>query len=644
MYRIFKINSSPVVDFAAEELKKYLRMMMPRCGEIPIKRDSSAKEGFLLGLMSDLSLDTSDAEDLTLDDIVYIDTTKEGGIIAGSNPRSVLLAVYKYLTLMGCRWLFPGIDGEQIPIKDLEPVKYRKLADCRYRGQCNEGAEFQPNMMEVIDFTPKLGMNVFMMEFDNPRAYYKHYYAHLGNEAREPEPVTDETVLQWKRQCEAEIARRGLQFHDVGHGWCCESFGIGIWEKGDDIPEESRQYLAEIKGKRGLFGGRAINTNFCMSNPEARRKVVDHIAAYADTERNVDYLHVWLADSCNNHCECERCAEKSPSDWYVVLLNELDAELTSRKLDTRIVFCCYVDTTWPPVAERINNPERFLILLGAISRKYTESVKADIGTPTLKDYERNNITLPETVEEYIAYDGLWKKTCHVGSFVYEYHFWINQFYALGGISYARIIHEDVKGYAANKLRGIIQDGSQRSFFPNGLAFYAYAQTLFDTSVGFEELKEDYLSHAYGEDWKEVENLLLRIEDAFDHKYLAGERSADQRIGKYYNPAMAEKLRKIYGIAEDFAPFYESHKNMPQRSQTVAMRLLRRYIEFCRGIAYPLTLKCFGAGKEAREVYLKFLREFGENEREIETCYDQHMFAAAYNLRIFNIGEAEFFGV
>ena len=37
MYKIFKITSSPVVDFAAEELKKYLRMMMPRAGEIVIE-------------------------------------------------------------------------------------------------------------------------------------------------------------------------------------------------------------------------------------------------------------------------------------------------------------------------------------------------------------------------------------------------------------------------------------------------------------------------------------------------------------------------------------------------------------------------------------------------------------------------------
>ena len=59
MYQIHKITSHPVVDFAAEELKKYLRMMMPRCGEITISYTPNAKDGFRLGLMEDFCLDVS---------------------------------------------------------------------------------------------------------------------------------------------------------------------------------------------------------------------------------------------------------------------------------------------------------------------------------------------------------------------------------------------------------------------------------------------------------------------------------------------------------------------------------------------------------------------------------------------------------
>ena len=101
---INKLTSNSVIDFAAEELKKYLRMMMPDGGDVRIAYASEATDGFRLGLMQELGLDVSDAEDTELDDIVYIDCNGEGGIIAGDNPRSVLLAVYEYLRQNGCRY------------------------------------------------------------------------------------------------------------------------------------------------------------------------------------------------------------------------------------------------------------------------------------------------------------------------------------------------------------------------------------------------------------------------------------------------------------------------------------------------------------------------------------------------------------
>ena len=116
MYEIFKTDLHSAIDYAAEELKKYLRMMMPDCGNIEIKYDPDAKAGFRLGLMQSFGLDVSDADDVGLDDILYISTDKNGGIIAGDNPRSVLLSVYEYLRQNGCRWLFPGVDGEFIPM------------------------------------------------------------------------------------------------------------------------------------------------------------------------------------------------------------------------------------------------------------------------------------------------------------------------------------------------------------------------------------------------------------------------------------------------------------------------------------------------------------------------------------------------
>ena len=636
MYSINKITSNTVVDFAAEELKKYLRMMMPECGEIFIKYAPDAKDGFRLGLMSDFGLDTSEAGDLELDDILHIDTDAEGGVIAGSNPRSVLLAVYRYLRENGCRWLFPGVDGELIPVRNVKPTKFHKMADNRYRGQCNEGAEYQIDMMAAIDFTPKIGMNVFMIEFDNPKAYYDFYFDSHHNEAnRRPEPVTAEQTKQWKRQCEVELSKRGLQFHDMGHGWTAEPFGISsangwVSDYDNPVPPEAREMLALVDGKRELWKGMAIDTEICFSNPKARTIMAKYIANYALMHQNVDYLHVWLADGTHNHCECENCRKKTPSDWYVMLLNEIDERLTALGLNTRIVFICYTDTTWAPTVEKLVNTKRFSFMLAAITRTYATPVPTVLPKIKLTPFVLNlKDGYPKTVEEYILHAKEWKKAGDCPSLVYEYHFWIHQYRDPGMMDFAKIIRDDVRGYHTHGFNGLIEDGSQRSYFPNGFNFFVYAETLFDTNADMEEMKKDYFSHAYGEIWQDVVAYMTEITEAFDMAYLMGKKSALDdgtyiRAGRYYNPKHAKDLRRVPEIVDKYAPIFEEHRVMPTRAQTVAMRLLEIHMEYCKGLAGVLTLKALGADEEAVAAYKKLENAMGRYEFEIGIYYDQRM--------------------
>ena len=117
MLTVYTVTQNGTVAYAAEEFKKYLRMMMPDLTDVRIVHDPFAKNGVRLGLMQDFGLDVSDAEDVDLDDILYVNTDKFDGVIAGDNPRSVLLAVYEFFRQNGCRWLFPGHHGESIPQK-----------------------------------------------------------------------------------------------------------------------------------------------------------------------------------------------------------------------------------------------------------------------------------------------------------------------------------------------------------------------------------------------------------------------------------------------------------------------------------------------------------------------------------------------
>ena len=629
MYQIYKITSNPVVDFAAEELKRYLRMMMPRCGEITIEYNPNATEGFRLGLMQEFGLDVSEVKNVELDDIVHIDTDEQGGIIAGDNPRSILLAVYKYLTINGCRWLYPGVDGEFIPIKKVEAVKYHKAADCRYRGQCNEGAESQQAMLETIDWAPKVGMNVYMLEFDIPTVYYDWYYQHRHNTAnREPEPVNADTVLQWKRACEAEIAKRGLQFHDIGHGWTVEAFGIdskGAWSvKGEHpVPEEAKQYLAEIDGERKIFMNIPVNTNFCMSNPKARKIVANYVADYAQENSHVNYIHVWLADNQKNHCECEVCRTKTPSDWYVMLLNDIDEELTNRSLTNRIGIAVYSDTAYEPTCEYIKNPDRFFMILGAITRSYTYSIPKNPQVP-LTPFVLNKSGRLETMEEHMMRLKLWQKFVPSPAISYEYHFWRHQFYAPGVLSFAKRLYEDVQSYKDNELDGMIEDGSQRAFFPNGISYYTYANTLFDTSLNFEELVKDYFDHAYGEVGDQVIEFLQKIDELMPHTYMEARHSKKRDNRQHFCPEMEEKLLAVEPLTREFEQVLSQYKNMPHRVQTVSVRMMILYMEYLRGYANAMALKAVGKDEEAQAAAKAFWNEFGKNEIAWERYYDHAM--------------------
>lgn len=632
---IIKKSDLSAVSFACEELKKYLRMLMPRCGEFKIFEKAPENENvdllFNIGLMSDMSLDLRDVENPELDDVVYVKCDEKGGVIAGSNGVSVLTAVYRYLKELGCFWLFPGIDGEYVPIIDkLKEVNMRKLASCRYRGQCNEGAESQRCMMETIDYNAKVGLNTYMLEFDIPTAYYDWYYKHLGNVVREPEPISIETILQYKRMCEAEISKRGLKFHDMGHGWTAEPFGLSstaIWEKAEqEISDNVRKYLAELNGVRDLYKGVALNTNICMSNPEARSIMAKYIADYAEKQNNVDFLHIWLADSSNTHCECEVCRTKTPTDWYYMLLNDIDAEFTKRNLKSHLVFIAYYDTLWAPVSEKIINQDRFSMLFAPITRTYSETYGEDADITKVKPFKLNENELPEGMSENLGYLKKLQEVWHGDSFVYEYHFWQQQFLDLSGLYHAKLLYDDVRALKKHNLRGIVEDGSQRSFFPTGFSYYVYGETLFDNEVSFEKLKEDYFSHAFGENYEDVLNYLESVNSLVDFEYLSGNRGTLNEKGeylKYVNPEYIKKAEELKKIAAEFRNVAKSRRCGRHRAQNVSYNIIAEYTVFVE-LVCDIVIEAAKENTEgAKEKFDIWNRAFSEKEVYIEANYDHY---------------------
>ena len=656
MFQINKLRDDHVLDFAAEELKKYLWMMMPECGNTPITLNHEAKDSFRLGLLEDFGLE-NEAPDPVRDDVVHIDTDEKGGILAGSNPRSVLFAVYRFLRLNGCRWLFPGIDGEYIPRKAIEPQKYHKLADHWYRGHTTEGNPSIEQVLDYIDFHAKQEENFYAPM--GIQTYHHRYYMHEYNEKnRDPEPVSQSQYEQWKSLCLAELFKRGMLITDGEHGQVPSSIGLKIEDKeayirGEKFPtEEQISKMAMLNGKRGLrkdrfnIGkynfGNPDNTQLCYSQPEVRKALVKAFADYAEANPHADNLSLYFADANHNHCECPDCYNSRPSEYLVMIANELDEELTRRGIKTRFCFSTYVDMMFAPLKERFKNPDRFYIKFTPITRSYTASIQEDTVIPESKPYLKKNVwDAPKTIEDCASYLMDWKKLFKGECFTYEYHFWRAQYRDPGLSDISRRMYEDVRSQKYIGSRGILQDGSNKSYFPHGFHDHIYAETLVNRDLNYEEEHADYLQHMYGEDWKQVNAYLKGISEAFGEKYMAGEDSADIKQGMHYNPARVPYLSKVKELAAIARDLAAKHKVMPTRPQTVAYRLLNRHAEYCERLAEVFIEKCQGNNKYALELFHKFAYDFCDYEYEIERYMDFGLAMSALEVIVKQMPTIEF---
>ena len=346
-------SDDKTLNFAAQELGKYSAMMQKELNIVQVsncKEICSEENTICVGLFKDLGITCKIKTTLNLTMRYILMFQMERVLLQVSTPKYTSCSISFPHRSRLCL-VRPGKDGEYIPLKDISTitVKVHETASYRHRGICIEGANSYENIKNIIDWAPKVGFNAYFFQFREAFTFFERWYSHENNPLRKPEPFTVDMAREFVRKAVQEIKKRGLIYHAVGHGWTCEPFGIpGLsWEKGEfEIKPEVIKFLAEVNGKRELWGGIPLNTNLCYSNPEVRRIVTDAIVQYLQENPNVDILHFWLADGSNNQCECENCIKRIPSDYFVLMLYELYKKLSAVNIVSNIVFLIYVDLLW----------------------------------------------------------------------------------------------------------------------------------------------------------------------------------------------------------------------------------------------------------------------------------------------------------
>lgn len=641
-YPIYTLHEDKPTRFAAQELARYLQMMGHARPQIqPADRyDPSERRGLYLGQLSDLGIEAQ--IDLPrFDDRIYVQVTPPlQGVLAGTNARSVLLAVYRFLEEAGCRWIRPGHDGEYVPQHDLQQlsVQLDETASYRYRGMCIEGAVSYENMAESIDWAPKVGFNSYFLEFIVPYTFFDRWYRHLNNKYEEPEELTVERVIQFKQRLEGEIKKRGLLYHAVGHGWTCEPLGIqGLgWDpKEYEISDEIRPYLAEVNGMRDIWHGIPLNTQLCFSNAEARKAVVDYAVHYVQENDCIDVLHVWLADSSNNHCECSDCRDTLPADFYVRLLNEMDAAFAQHDIDIKIAFIAYLDLLWPPQREQFDNPDRFVLLFAPISRTYSRSYDLDTSGVTLAPYERNKLSFPSDIAENLAYLERWQDRFAGDAFTYEYYFMWDHYFDPAYYTAAQVLSEDLKKLKQVGLNGMISDQTQRAYFPTGFGMYVMAKTLWDDDAEFEALAGDYFPSAFGPDGDACREYMAHLSSLFDPSYLRGDvidgdevsdqddshtrfldggRSARSRQASH-------KLDQIPAVVDGFRPIIERNLQAPDTCWLQSWTYLSHHSEIATMLALAFKARAEGDREQARAHWEAVSDYVQRNEDALQPALD-----------------------
>lgn len=632
---ILCLGDEPPIRYAAEELGRALDAIDGGASTVsPAAGYDPSRRALWLGTFErfpGLGSPRPPGADTRFDDAIRVDVSSDQGLIAGSNPRSVLLAAYRYLHELGCRWIRPGPDGELLPRRGSprKPVHLREAASHRHRGICIEGAVGWEHLRDLAAWMPKVGLNSYFIQFREGFTFFDRWYSRARNPLKPPELFSVEQAAELAARAVQEIKKRGLVLHMAGHGWTCEPFGVrGLgWDyPTGEPPEAMRPYLAEVAGKRAWWPGGPLNTNLCWSNPEARRIVCEAVARYASEHPEIDVVHFWLADGANNSCECAGCRATRPSDYYVMMLNEVDRILTARGVGTRIVFLAYVDLLWPPEREEIANPDRFILMFAPITRSYSRSY-GELPPPTpLPPFERNKLSFPKSVEENLRFLAAWRESFPGDSFDFDYHYMWDHYNDPGYTMIARVLAEDVIHLSDIGLNGLVSCQTQRAFFPTGLGQTLMGWSLWDRGREYQSMAVDYYDAAFGEEGPAAREYLGKLTELFDPPSLRGERQGAEQVA-------AERLARVPALVGAFLPTIERNLDHADPCRAASWRYLKEHAAITTELGRLLELLARGRREEAKAGWQELEREVWRREATLAPVLDTWLFSQVMGAKL-----------
>ncbi len=627
---IHVLPGGPVLDYAAEQLRYYLGRISSI--EYSLERYSAYKDsvpGVWVGIdkafpeQLPLRQTTSD-----MDDVVYICSAgSEGLILAGSNERSILYAVYAFLERLGVSWVRPGEDGEIVPQReriDLSGFEIVEAASYRYRGVCIEGGLAIEHGIAMIDYMAKKRFNTYFIQFQDAYQFWSRWY----DRHNEQPLLAKSDARRYTQQLIAEIKKRGLALQMVGHGWTNECLGVagdGWFQTDEVLPPGKRELLAEVDGRRDWWGGIPLNTELCLSNETAFETLVNYVVDYAADHREIDFLHVWMSDGSNNRCECTHCRQRLPSDWYVDVLNAIDEKMTDRGIDMRVVFLVYVDLLWAPQEARITNPDRFVLMFAPISRTYRNALLDHAECDEqMVEFRLNQNQFPKSTAVNIQYLKQWQAMFPGDGFTYDYHLlWKHSMVEPTGLYISEVLHRDIVDTEKIGLQGMVNCQVQRYWFPTGVAMEVSGQTLWDKTRSFEDIKKRYFAAAFGACGGEIQWRLEKLSALLDADILFENDGRAAQGDPAYAGDLADAEALLKETMSEVDRFFHD-PDMGEDAIKVSLEILTLGLRYMEKLLVGFQHLAAGDPSQAADAYKAAGDFLMEHEDEIHTVCDAAM--------------------
>ena len=217
--------------------------------------------------------------------------------LIGRSPRGLLNAVYDLLEELGCRWYYPGIQGERVPrqmnvaltvgVKDEEPF-------LRGRTLILGHDQYLKNVLEWIEWASRNRLTGLFFHPWPPRSWGGRY---------------EKLWRQVSAEAIGELRRRGMSVEYGGHLLADLLPRWRFWRQRE---------MYRFDGKR-----RTPDYNLCPSSAEGL-ELVRARARKLFKNYPVDVFHIWPDDiEGGGWCSCPECEGQAASDQSLRVINEI---------------------------------------------------------------------------------------------------------------------------------------------------------------------------------------------------------------------------------------------------------------------------------------------------------------------------------